>query len=258
MSDEADVTGEPKVKKKNNLSRRMLLFIVPFIVFSLGFIPLIIITRIIMYLYTLFNPHYLLFDILVLPLLAVTGLLILVTSETLISGLFIKIFNIRYEEGVYEYSTSDLNSLRWMLLCQLYTPIRKILEIVPLPGVKRLYLKMLGMRIGCNTLIGGVIKDPCVTEVGSNTTIGEYAVIYAHMHDYSKNTLTVKKIKIGDNCIIGAGAIIMPGVTMEDNSIVGAGAVVPKNYTVKTGNIYIGNPLKEMEQKNRSQDSGFR
>ncbi|MEM0492423.1 MAG: acyltransferase [Candidatus Thermoplasmatota archaeon] len=236
-------------KKKNKLTRRILLFIVPFTVFSIGSIPFLVIIRMTLYIYNIWRFHHILFDILILPFLFILGLLILIISETFASGLFIKVFNIRYNEGVYEYSTSDSNSFRWMITCQLYTPIRKILEIIPLPGIKYLHLKMLGMHIGENTLIGGVIKDPCVTEIGKNTTIGEYAILYAHMHDYSKQILTVQKIKIGDNCIIGAGAIIMPGVTMEDNSIVGAGAVVPKNHVLKTGKMYIGNPLEEREQK---------
>ncbi len=36
-------------------------------------------------------------------------------------------------------------------------------------------------------------------------------------------------IHIGKNCWIGAGAIILPGVTIGDNSVIGAGAVVSKD-----------------------------
>lgn len=46
-------------------------------------------------------------------------------------------------------------------------------------------------------------------------------------------------IHIEDNVWIGAGAIILPGVTIARNSIVAAGAVVTKNvppYTVVAGN----------------------
>ena len=36
-------------------------------------------------------------------------------------------------------------------------------------------------------------------------------------------------VHIGRNCWIGAGAIIMPGVTIGDNSVIGAGSVVTKD-----------------------------
>ena len=98
------------------------------------------------------------------------------------------------------------------------------------------------MKIGKHTLIGGAIKDPCVTEIGNNTTIGEYAVIYGHIHDNSKGLLSISQIKIGNNCIIGAGSIIMPGVTIEDNVIVAAGALVKQKQVLNHHKTYAGIP----------------
>ena len=37
-------------------------------------------------------------------------------------------------------------------------------------------------------------------------------------------------VRIGENCWIGAGALIMPGVTIGDNSVIGAGNVVTKTF----------------------------
>ncbi|RLI63775.1 MAG: hypothetical protein DRO67_05205 [Candidatus Asgardarchaeum californiense] len=140
-------------------------------------------------------------------------------------------------------------AFKWMLFCQLYTPIRKILEIIPMGYVKIVYLRLLGMKIGKNTLLGGTIKDPCVTEIGNNTTMGEYAVLYAHIHNYAKETITIKKVRIGNNCIVGAGAIVMPGVVMEDNSVLGAGALATKNRVLEKNKAYGGNPAKEISSK---------
>ena len=83
---------------------------------------------------------------------------------------------------------SDNNSFKWMIICALYTPCRKILEIIPIGRARNSYFRLLGMKLSENTLVGGTIKDPCVTEIGSNTTIGEYAVIYGHIHNYEKET----------------------------------------------------------------------
>lgn len=46
--------------------------------------------------------------------------------------------------------------------------------------------------------------------------------------------------RVGENCFIGAGAILMPGVQIGDDSIVAAGAVVTKD--VPRGSIVAGNP----------------
>jgi len=186
-----------------------------------------------------------------LPFIIYIEFVILVFSEILISGLIIKIFKIKYKEGTYEYSFENKMAFKWMLICQLYTPIRKIFEIIPMGRIQKFYLNLIGMKIGKNTLVGGTIKDPCVTELGKNTTIGEYAVLYSHIHNYKKGTITIKKVKIGDNCIIGAGAIVMPGVKMENSSILGAGGLVSKNHILKKGKIYVGNPLREIKNDDR-------
>ncbi|WP_087020342.1 sugar O-acetyltransferase [Thaumasiovibrio subtropicus] len=49
-------------------------------------------------------------------------------------------------------------------------------------------------------------------------------------------------INIGDNVWIGAGAIVMPGVTIGSRSIIGAGSVVVKD--IPEGVIAVGNPCK--------------
>ncbi len=51
-----------------------------------------------------------------------------------------------------------------------------------------------------------------------------------------------KPVKIGDNSQIGAGAIILPGVTVGSNVIVGAGAVVTKD--IPSNSIAVGIPAQ--------------
>lgn len=52
------------------------------------------------------------------------------------------------------------------------------------------------------------------------------------------------QIKIGNNVIIGAGAIVLPGVTIGDGAIVGAGSVVMSD--VPAGMTVIGNPARNV------------
>jgi len=184
--------------------------------------------------------------LIILPFFIVVLMLLVFLSELFLSGSIIRLFGIQYKEGTYEYSVRENAAFKWMLICQLYTPMRKLLEMIPLGGMQRSYLRLLGMKIGKNTLVGGVIKDPCLTELGANTTVGEYAVLYAHLHDYNKGTITFSKIRVGDRCVVGAGAIIMPGVRIENDTLVGAGAIVPKNHVLSQGKIYVGNPAGEL------------
>ena len=49
-------------------------------------------------------------------------------------------------------------------------------------------------------------------------------------------------IHIGRNCWIGAGALILPGVTIGDNTVIGAGSVVTRN--IPSGVVAVGNPCR--------------
>jgi len=222
--------------------------IFPLIIFSIGVIPLIF-WLIILFLVI---PYNITLYLVLAPLITILSTYILLVSEILISGLFVKLFRVKYKEGIYEYSFSDNNALKWIFICQMYTPIRKIMETIPMGKIKNVYLRLIGMKIGKNSLVGGVIKDPCMTEIGENVTIGEYAILYAHIHNKQQGTITIKPIKIGTNCVVGAGAIIMPGVEMKDNSTLAAAGVVTKNRILEKNKVYGGNPLKEIKKRGKS------
>jgi len=236
---------KPNVKSKKHsksITGPILLSIIVFIIFSLGFFPLLLVGKLMLYFLT-FDE---LWHFLLLPFMIYLGVVILIISEISISGLIIKLFNIKYKAGTYEYSFKDRNTFKWILVCSLYTPCRKIIEIFPVGAMKNIYYKLLGMKIGENTLVGGVIKDPCVTEFGNNVTMGEYAIIYGHIQDYSKGIIKIGRIKVGDNCIIGARSVVMPGATLKDNVVLAAGALVTQNQILEEGKTYAGIPAKEI------------
>ena len=53
-------------------------------------------------------------------------------------------------------------------------------------------------------------------------------------------------VHIGKNCWIGAGAMIMPGVTIGDNTVIGAGSVVTKDIPANV--VAVGNPCRVMRE----------
>ena len=49
-------------------------------------------------------------------------------------------------------------------------------------------------------------------------------------------------VRIGRNCWIGAGAILLPGVSVGDNTVIGAGSVVTKDIPANV--VAVGNPCR--------------
>ena len=59
-------------------------------------------------------------------------------------------------------------------------------------------------------------------------------------------------VRIGKNCWIGAGAVIVPGVTIGNNTVIGAGSVVTKD--IPAGVVAVGTPcrvLREIGERDR-------
>ena len=55
-------------------------------------------------------------------------------------------------------------------------------------------------------------------------------------------------VRVGRNCWLGAGVLVMPGVTIGDNVVVGAGSVVTKDLPDSV--VAVGNPCKILREVN--------
>ena len=64
-------------------------------------------------------------------------------------------------------------------------------------------------------------------------------------------------VHIGRNCWIGAGTIILPGVSIGDNTVIGAGSVVTKDIPQNV--VAVGNPCRVKREINeRDKEYYFR
>lgn len=55
-------------------------------------------------------------------------------------------------------------------------------------------------------------------------------------------------VHIGRNCWLGAGVVVLPGVTIGDNSVIGAGSVVTKDIPPNV--VAVGNPCRVLREIN--------
>ena len=91
---------------------------------------------------------------------------------------------------------------------------------------------------------GTNIQDMCVMhadrkapiEIGDNVTIGHSAVIHCS--------------KVGSNCIIGMGAMLLDNVEIGEYSIIGAGTVVAENTKIPSRSVVMGVPGKVVREIN--------
>ena len=98
---------------------------------------------------------------------------------------------------------------------------------------------------------GLTLVDDTTIEVGDCTMFGPHVIVATAGHPilpalreqaYQYNM----PVRIGRNCWIGAGAVILPGVTIGDNAVIGAGSVVTRDIPADT--VAVGNPCRVLRQ----------
>ena len=114
----------------------------------------------------------------------------------------------------------------------------------------------LGKQVYAN--FGLTLVDDTHIYVGNYTMLGPNVVLTTAGHPILPELRGERAlqynlpIRIGRNCWLGAGVIVMPGVTIGDNSVIGAGSVVTKDVPANV--VAVGNPcrvLREIGEKDR-------
>ncbi|MDR1316444.1 MAG: gamma carbonic anhydrase family protein, partial [Spirochaetales bacterium] len=85
-----------------------------------------------------------------------------------------------------------------------------------------------GSNIQDNVTLHVTSTDSCV--IGAGVTVGHNAVIHA--------------AKIGDECLIGIGALILSGAVIGSQSIVGAGSLVTEGKVFPPRSLIYGSPAE--------------
>lgn len=74
------------------------------------------------------------------------------------------------------------------------------------------------------------VSDDCACVLGERVTVGHRAVVHA--------------CTVGDEVLVGMGAIILDGAQIGARSIIAAGALVTKNAVIPEGSLVVGSPAR--------------
>ena len=97
------------------------------------------------------------------------------------------------------------------------------------------------LRGDCGTITvgdGSNIQDNCVvhehTTIGKRCTIGHGAIVHG--------------CTIGDESMVGMGAIVLTGAKIGNHCLIGAGAVVTSKMDAPDGSLILGSPAKVVKE----------
>ena len=108
----------------------------------------------------------------------------------------------------------------------------------------------LGRQVYAN--FGLTLVDDTHIYIGDYTMLGPNVVIATAGHPIlpelrGESALQYNlPVRIGKNCWLGAGVIVMPGVTIGENSVIGAGSVVTRDIPPNV--VAAGNPCRVLRE----------
>ena len=109
------------------------------------------------------------------------------------------------------------------------------------------------VHLGSNVYANAGLKlvDDTHIYIGDCTMLGPNVVIATAGHPIdpelrSRGLQYNMPVRIGRNCWLGAGVIVMPGVTIGDDTVIGAGSVVTKD--IPSGVVAVGNPCRVLRK----------
>lgn len=121
---------------------------------------------------------------------------------------------------------------------------------------RQILIRVWKMDIGEGCIISRSAKldktNPRGIHIGKYTAVAFGSAILTH--DWVNNCN--RDVYIGDNCFVGAHAIIFPGVTIGENSIVSAASIVVRD--VPAGSLVTGNPARVVEKNIKTGRYGIR
>ena len=99
---------------------------------------------------------------------------------------------------------------------------------------------------------GSNIQDGSVlhADIGKPLTIGDHVTV--------GHKVMLHGCTIGDESLIGIGAVVLNGAKIGKNCLVGAGALVTEGKEFPDGSMIIGSPAKAMRQLTPEQMEGLR
>jgi len=149
------------------------------------------------------------------------------------------------KEGIFKIDLKDKDYFYYCFRATIKKFIFYIWNSFPVPWVTNLAFKICGMKADFkSTLFDGWVDSEFI-EFGKNIMVGQGAIILSSnvIGDY----MLLKKVIIGDHCIIGGYAVVSPGTVMEKGSVLGVWAMTNIGQRLEKDWTYIGQPARKFK-----------
>ena len=183
-----------------------------------------------------------------LPIFVAMWYFVWLFSAIFFSKIFLLITNLMHKpkEGYFPRDRKNKDFKFWSLRATIKKFAFFICHNFPLPWLDIIAFKWFGVKVSLSTSLFDAWVDSEFIEIGKHTMIGQGSVIMSSM--ITRDWLILRKVIIGDHCVIGGYSVVAPGSTIEDNVVLAVHSSTAIGQTLESNCVYIGQPAKKYKK----------
>ena len=137
----------------------------------------------------------------------------------------------------------------WSLRYFRFWAVKTLIRSAPMARfggpIYNLYLRLLGAKIGANTVIQSTLVPVCtdLISIGPNTILRKDSIILGYKAQ--SNYIHTGPIHIGANAFVGEASVLDINTTMEDDTQLGHASSLHDGQRIPQGKHYHGSPAQE-------------
>lgn len=180
-----------------------------------------------------------------LPVYAMLWYILWIADAILFSKLLLTIINLIHKpkEGYFPRDKKNIDYRFWSLRATIKKFAVWATHSSPLPWLDIIAFKLFGVKVGSSTALFDAYVDLEFVEIGNNCIIGQGAVIMGAM--ITHELLIIKHVKIGNNVVIGAHSVVSPGTIIGDHTTLGGMSVTHVGQELEPNWVYFGIPSRK-------------
>jgi hypothetical protein len=179
--------------------------------------------------------------ILLIPLNIYGNIFLFAFSIIVFSSLIYRFLNYLSppREGVFKKDSKEWKYMHRRFWTA-YFPIW-LARALPIPWADIFAYRFFGTKVGKNVVLYEGYVDPLFVEIGNFTMTSLNICIFSHLIYHDR--VLIKRVRIGNACVVGPHTVTSPGTIIHDGAILGANSYTWVDQELESDLIHVGTPV---------------
>ncbi len=173
------------------------------------------------------------------------------------AAIFLQIIKLMHKprEGFFPRDYKDKDFRYWSLRATVKKFAIWLSHNFWVPWLDLLAYKLFGVKVQGKVALFDAWVDTEFIKLGKNCTVGQGSVIMGAM--LTRDWLIIKTTVLEDNTVVGGYSIVSPGTIIREGTVLGGGSATMVGQELESGWVYMGLPAKKFKENKAKYNIGM-